>query len=230
MLDVLKVGELDLIVSDGLLSYVPLCGDTGGFVTEEAGRDSSLREFDFSVAKFTSEILTIPPYFYNKKFCVMYGACLNKSVIDSYGGDTTELSYIKFTGESLDNLTALLQRIKKEMFIEAKKAKADVNDLMNAFFEVNILRVTFEQKRNSRGNKYYAGLFQSVPSKYPKFSEGIRNIDVPVTENVMRVRSINNTSQLSFSASPSSSASPSYRDDTGRDYSLPANSSEDYGF
>lgn len=228
MMDVRQVGELELITSGDLLSYVPICNREGGYIKEESGGKLNLREFDFSVAKFTSETLTIPPYFINKKFCVVYGACLSQIVIDSYGGEATELGYIKFTGESLDNLTGLLQQVKKDLFIESKKSKQPLEDLMNQFFAQNILRVTFEAKYNRRDDKYYAALFETVPTEYPEFSSKLRTVNFVTPTNITRVRS---SSEPELSASPSASASTSYRDDSGRNRSLPSTiEGEDYGF
>lgn len=208
-MDIQNVGELSLISSYPLLSYVPICNDKGGYVSEEFGKEFKIKEFLFSVAKMTSETLTIEPYFVHKQFCVMYGACLNKLVVDSYGGTTTEMSYIKFTGESLDNLTGFLQKVKKDTYIACAKSGKDVSVEVENFFIENILRVVFEPKVNKRGNKYYACLFSSIPSTHPEFTKFLRAVSFSTPANIHRSRSLTNTAQSVASESSSASTSPS---------------------
>lgn len=220
-MQVVETGELTLITGHNLLSYVPICNKTGGYVSEECGSEFKIKEFVFSVAKMTTETLTIPPYFINKQFCIVYGACMNKLVMDSYGGTATELSYIKFTGESLDNLTGFLQRVKKECYIACVANGLDLTEEIGNYFVNNLLRVTLQGKMNKRGDKYFACQFASLPTPYPVFTGALRDIEIVVPNNLMRVRS-SATLEItelgygddgtSASASSSSSASSDYSD------------------
>lgn len=228
MMRVTEVGELSLVESPNLLSYVPICNKTGGYVSEECGSEFRLKEFVFSVAKMTSEILTIPPYFVNKQFCVIYGACLNQLVIDSYGGSATELSYIKFTGESLDNLTGFLQRVKKECFIACTSSGLDFDTEIKNYFVKNLLKVTFLSKRNKRNDPYFACQFTNLPSPYPLFTERLRDVQVTIPGNITRIRSIS-TPELQSQADGTASASASSSSSASTFEPVP-NDYEDYPF
>lgn len=234
MMRVTEIGELSLIESPNLLSYIPICNKTGGYVSEEYGGEFRLKEFVFSVAKMTTEVLTIPPYFINKTFCVMYGACLNELVINSYGGSTTELSYIKFTGESLDNLTGLLQQIKKQCYIACTTNNLDFNVEIKNYFTQNLLKVTFLSKRNKRNDPYFAAQFETLPSPYPLFTELLRDVQLNVPSNVVRIRSTATSelqSQTDDDASASASASASVSSSSNAKVFEPVfNDHDDYPF
>lgn len=231
MMDVTTVGELQLINSATMLSYVPICGKTGGYVTEEYGGEFKMREFTFSVNKFMLETLNIPPYFLNKEFCVVYGASVDKLVVDSYGGTTTELGYIKFTGESLDNLKALLQRIKKMVYIKCSKTGEDFEVALDQFFAENVLQITFQSKSNKKGDKYYACLFETKSAEYPQFTSKLRQEPIKVPANIIRIRSNPQDALIaSSSSSPSSSAVFDHEDNDRSRTLTDDNRVEDYLF
>jgi len=208
-LDIHTHGELELITTSKPVSYVAVCSDKGGYVTELGTSDLRLKTFDFAIAKCTYEVLTIEPYFINKPFAVLYGACLSKEVLDGYGGLATELSHIKFTGESLDNFTAVLQKTKKKAFLASKQSDKTLQEELDSVFVENLLRITFASKINKSRNKYFACEFELVKTTYPDFTEALRlyHSDMKPTSDIVRMRSSTNSDDRGTSASPSTSNS-----------------------
>lgn len=211
-MEIETIGELELISSNKPLAYVPICNSKGGYVTELGASSLKLETFNFSVAKATCEILTIEPYFIDKTFTVLYGACLNEEILSSYGGVATEIAHIKFTGESLDNFTAFLQDLKKEAYIATKASGKTISQELEQVFVKNLLSVSFTPKFNKKRDRYYACEFALLATPFPKFTKELRDVygSIKPPADIVRLRSPNvlalNQSQDARAASSSASS------------------------
>ena len=192
-MEIETIGELELISSNKPLAYVPICNNKGGYVTELGASSLKLETFNFSVAKVTCEILTIEPYFIDKTFTVLYGACLNEEILSSYGGVATEIAHIKFTGESLDNFTAFLQDLKKQAYIATKASGKTISEELEQVFIKNLLSVSFTPKFNKKRDRYYACEFALLATPFPKFTLELRKAfgDIKPPADIVRLRSAN---------------------------------------